>query len=407
MTPDDYSKIANGVYSVDPLWKPPHLTKGQVFPRDGKPQFYVDDLVTDPVTGFQGMSVIPVLSNPPLVLDYSHVIVAFAGTNPEHRADATADLQTVIGGETGFGTQAAEAAAFAQKVSKTHPGATITTTGHSLGGNLALRVAAENGWRSTTFNAPDPWVSLSPAAQKWLKGQMAAGKNPLTNFVNEFDLVGNSLGNGTGAASFVKGRPGQPFLDNHNVPPGITFDPVTGAVVGAGVAGRTIEEVIKNAVEGFSPGMGEALAPMLAGMVQALRNPGVGAFVGKQLSQLVVTVDTVAAASLAASIAGTEVALQAIKTVNGALIDGMQTGLDNARNGAHILPYITRADIENCVERHRLQVHQNIDKEAVARVDRLVDDHITIVNKLADGILTTVMHTAAQDAQWALIYNGR
>ena len=59
--------------------------------------------------------------------------MAFAGTNPEYRADATADLQTVIGGETGFGTQAAEAEAFAQKVRKTHPGETITTTGHSLG----------------------------------------------------------------------------------------------------------------------------------------------------------------------------------------------------------------------------------------------------------------------------------
>lgn len=68
MTPEDYSKIANGVYTVHPLWPTDHLKKGDRFPPDSVPQFYVDDFVTDPVTGFQGVSVIPVLSNPPLVL---------------------------------------------------------------------------------------------------------------------------------------------------------------------------------------------------------------------------------------------------------------------------------------------------------------------------------------------------
>jgi hypothetical protein len=40
-------------------------------------------------------------------------------------------------------------------------------------------------------------------------------------------------------------------------------------------------------------------------------------------------------------------------------------------------------------------------------VDRLVDDHIAVVNNLSDGILRAATNTVAQDMQWAAATNGR
>jgi hypothetical protein len=113
-------------------------------------------------------------------------------------------------------------------------------------------------------------------------------------------------------------------------------------------------------------------------------------------------VNTVSALALAASIAGTEVALAEIKLANSRLIPRMEEGLLAAQNAAALLPYITTLDIENCVHAHRLHVHQNIDEDAVDEVDRLVDNHISRVNEISNGITNAVLHTAAQDAQWAL-----
>ena len=82
----------------------------------------------------------------------------------------------------------------------------------------------------------------------------------------------------------------------------------------------------------------------------------------------------------------------------------MKEGLLAAKNTASVLPYITASDIETCVAANRLDVEHNIDEEAVAETDRLVDEHIARVSALCDGISRTVIHTVEQDAQWAMSF---
>ncbi len=62
------------------------------------------------------------------------------------------------------------AIAFANEVKKEYGEAAISTTGHSLGGFLALYVAAEKQWKNVGFNGPDPYDLLSPEAKNgWKK----------------------------------------------------------------------------------------------------------------------------------------------------------------------------------------------------------------------------------------------
>ena len=138
-----------------------------------------------------------------------------------------------------------------------YSGSTITTAGHSLGGFLALLVAAENDWDSTTFNAPDPWEWLSPGTKVRLKADTKAGRNRLHNYVNVWDVVGNIFGNRTGAADYVADDPGRDVLSYHNIGDGkdkaFSFNG-DGSMSGAGAKGRRLEEIIGNAVDKVIPG---------------------------------------------------------------------------------------------------------------------------------------------------------
>jgi hypothetical protein len=122
----------------------------------------------------------------------------------------------------------------------------------------------------------------------------------------------------------------------------------------------------------------------------------------KNASGVLVAVDSVAALGLAASIGSTANALAEIKVANGRIISRMEDGLLAAKNAAAVLPTITAYDIERCVDRHRLHVHQNVDMAAVHAVDERVDRHIERVGQLSQGIIQSVRHTLEQDAQWAL-----
>jgi hypothetical protein len=349
------------------------------------------------------MAVVPLVDGVP---DNSNVIVAYAGTNPSDRADILADAQSVVGGKSGVGTQVDEAQQFASRVRATYPGASMETVGHSLGGYLALHVAAENHWSSTAFNAPDPWRTLSTQAKQWLAVYGPFDTLPLTNYVNEYDVFGNLLGNATGAAVFVKAKPGQAITDYHDLA-GFEFDAEDGSMLRTGGKARSMDEIMQNTAETFMPGAGPVLGPILNGVVVGLRDSAVSGMVGKEFSRLIVAVDTIGAVALAASIGGTAVHLQAIKKINRGLIPEMEAVLTAAKTAAYLHPFITEADIEECITTHRLHVHQNIDESVVAAVDALVDDHIASVQRIADGVLRTVANAAAQDAQWALIYSGR
>ncbi|SFL81906.1 DUF6792 domain-containing protein [Leifsonia sp. CL147] len=405
MTPEDYATIADKAYKIDPKWQNPPSVKGEsFFSPDGKHEYLVDDTFTDPASGFQGISAVQVVNGQP---DYSEVVVAFAGTNPVDLGDLGTDGGTVVGGQNGDQLFSAEifASTVNLEVKSEHPGAVVTTTGHSLGGYLAQWIAAQNRWSSMTFNAPDLWDRLSPEEQKWVREQVAAGN--FVNYVNEWDPIGNSRGNGSGAAVFVKDYPGRAALDYHNLWDAFGFDP-DGAVVGAGAQGHSLAEIMGNALTLTDPELN--LAVKVTELMSAVNAAGMSAAVSvgtAGLAGLRVMVDTVAAVSLAASIAGTTGPLQTIKSENHGLVERMQTGLDGAKQLVYVYPFVTEADIDRCVDVHRLHVHQNIDLDAVAAVDRLVDDHIAVVNNLSDGILRAVTNTVAQDVQWAAATNGR
>ncbi|WP_460631459.1 hypothetical protein [Leifsonia lichenia] len=117
-----------------------------------------------------------------------------------------------------------------------------------------------------------------------------------------------------------------------------------------------------------------------------------------------VAVNTVAALGLAASIGGMANALTQIKQANGRIIPRMEAGLLAAKNAAALLPTITAYDIERCIDKHRLHVHQNVDVDAVREVDERVDRHIVRVAQLSHGITQAVHHTLEQDAHWAMTF---
>lgn len=283
-TAEELKDIASNSYLVDPLKKDPPVAQGGTFSTGRAPhQQLYEVLATDDnaVNGFQAMAVAPVVNG---VADVSQVVVSYAGTNPEHRADLLADLQSVVDDQSGFGTQVMDAKQFAERVRAEYPGSAISTAGHSLGGYLALLVAAEHRWPATTFNGPDPWSSLSPEARAWLQARLAAGTNPLVNYVNEWDVVGNLYENKTGAAVYVRDRPGRQLLDYHNIGDGESFGfEVDGSIVGAGAAGRGLDRIVENALDGLAPGLVTALGPALLGMVAALRDPAFQRKIGKNL----------------------------------------------------------------------------------------------------------------------------
>lgn len=406
ITPKDYADIANNAYEVDPLRREPPLKEGGKVPP-GNPKFIViSEPASDPASGFQGMAVAPLVNG---VADFSHVYVAFAGTNPGHRADINSDIQLIVGEQT-TAAQAVQAQAYAEKVRAEvlakHPGATFTTVGHSLGGNLAMYIAGRLHWTAVSFNGPDPWDAMSRKDQEWLKKQIALGKNPFVNYVNEWDAIGNFHGNGTAAAHYVSGASEGDLFSHHNIDSGFRFDTATGAILGDGVSSRTTLEIARNMVEGAPPFLREPIALALAGLIGGLSAPGVGNSVGRAVSATLVTVDTLAASTLASKIFGTTDVLSRIRSVNDSLIPEMQVGLDHAKQAMSAIPFITATDIENCVVVQRLRVEDNIDEHELQVVNRRIEEHQETIRKLSSGIGGALTNAARQDAQWVSAFAG-
>jgi pimeloyl-ACP methyl ester carboxylesterase len=360
--------------------------------------------VCDPATGLQAITVAPLLPNGEP--DCSRIYVSFAGTNPANHADLNTDAQLVIAGKL-TATQAEQALNYAKQVQAKYPDADFTAVGHSLGGYLAMLVAAEKHWSCTSFNGPDPWEQLSPQAQKWVKQQIAANPEAFRNLVNEWDAVGNSNGNGTGAGIYVKGKPFQDPLTNHNLASGFSFDERTGGIEGAGVPARNGYQIMENLLHGVPPMLREPLAALGAGAMAALQVPVIGESVGQSASTVLVMMDTLAATSLASTIYGAADLLTKIKAVNSGLAVQLQHNLDDAKSSVFAIPHLTHADIENCVAVERLRVEDNLDQHAVDAVNRRIDDHVATIHKLYDGISKAILNAAEQDARWASAFGGR
>lgn len=82
------------------------------------------------------------------------IVISFAGTydNPLNPL-TNPDLQADIGLATGFGSaQLVQAAEYYLQVKAANPDATITLTGHSLGGGLAALIGVFFGVPATTFD---------------------------------------------------------------------------------------------------------------------------------------------------------------------------------------------------------------------------------------------------------------
>lgn len=404
-TAEEYFDLANDAYLVDPLRRKPPYAVGKEFtagPEADEQHYVVVDTEVHAANGFQAMAVAPVVGGVP---DLSRIVVSFAGTNPAHRADILEDVETVVAGTQGPLSQVADARRFADRVKDEHPGAVISTAGHSLGGFLALAVAAENGWEASTFNAPDPWGLLSPDARKRLEDDRKTGRSRQRNHVIEWDLVGNLYPHRTGSTVFLTAKPGRDLLKYHDLDKNtmFRFGP-DGSIQGGTAQGHPLKEILGNLVDSFVPGASEPLAPVLLMLEGITGNPATMKAVGKNASAALVAVDTVAALALAASIGGTATALTEIKAANGRIIPRMEAGLLAAKNAAAMLPTITAADIEHCIDTHRLHVHQNVDIDAVHAVDALVDRHLIRVAQLADGITRSIAHTLEQDAEWAITF---
>ena len=406
-TAEEYQGLAEVAYLVDPLRHRPPYAKGKQFevvidPAGTKQRYEVLDSENHEVNGFQAMAVAAVVNG---AVDRSHIVVVYAGTNPDHRADILEDITAVVGGKQGPGSQVLDAHFFADRVRAQYSGSTISTAGHSLGGYLALLVAAENDWDSTTFNAPDPWDSLSPGTKERLKADTKAGRNRLHNYVNVWDVVGNIFGNRTGAADYVADDPGRDVLNYHDIgdQKAFSFNP-DGSIIGAGAKGRRLEDIIGNAVDKVVPGASITFSPGISVLAGIARSPAAMASLAKAASGAMIAVNSAAALALASSIGGTAVALTQIKEANGRIVSRMEAGLLEAKKAVAGLPFLTAYDIDMCVEMNRLHVRQNVDEQAVKDVDRLVDDHLTLVGQLSDGITRSVTNTLAQDARWAMSF---
>jgi len=388
-TDEDRNAIAEAAYGVDRLRENSPLQAGSTFFTSKDPtkqEWRVTEVSANVTTGFQAMAVAPIING---VVDESQIYIAFAGTNFDDRHDVGADIGVVIATRS---AQAEEALEFAKLVEARHPGATFVTVGHSLGGYQALYVAAEKRWPSTTFNAPDPWRIMSPATQAWLTEQNAAGLNPLTNYVNMFDVVGNAKGNRSGAAVFVEDVPHRPLADYHNlfdgtgIHSGYTFDSA-GNIAGTGAAEVDFGVILYNA--------GQTSA---ARTIWALDT-------SSPYPKVLVAMEP--ALALADDIEGISEQLKAIRTANKKLESRMQSELNDAmREYTLFHPQVSAADVENCVAAHALGVHQNLDHEAVESVNRLIARQLATVEALHTGIRATVVNAMTQDARSAAAFAG-
>ena len=160
---------------------------------------YLDDFHDDS-TGTSGTAF--------LDKDSGEVIIAYTGTNPN--ADIVKDVATDVGGIImAFGYHYDEAFKFYERIRQRY-GDNITLTGHSLGGNIAQRVALEyNAPRTVVYNA----------APLYLEG-LIDSKDRIIDYLTPWDSAREKIINKekTFTGQVVRIRTQDDFLNNISMP---------------------------------------------------------------------------------------------------------------------------------------------------------------------------------------------
>lgn len=224
-TEQDYNEIANKVYYVDSgKTASPVVTGDKILNKKFIVIKSVDNVKTDIDNGMQAMAVAPVDKNGKV--DYSEVVIAYAGTNSGDIRDIETDIQSIgLGGRqlkyrTGVNTakvtesQFTTALGFAKQVEKEvkkkYPNAVITTTGHSLGQSLAMYVGLKQNYANVGYNGPDIHRMISDKEIKYMQEH----SEQFRNYRNPHDDIGNILGDKTKTAIYPKVTKGKDSIKN-------------------------------------------------------------------------------------------------------------------------------------------------------------------------------------------------
>jgi len=198
ITDKSFNYLVDQVYEVDKNKNSTPWQAGDELRKDSQ-TFRVLSTKDNTSNGMQAMVVAPVDKNGNV--DYSHVVIAYAGTNKDDRLDIQTDIQSI-----GFGdrqvlsdlktktfrkSQFQTALSFAEEIEKTYPSAKITTAGHSLGESLAMYVALKRGYANVGYNGPDIHNLISQEHPEQFR-----------NFRHKYDVIGNITGNTTQTAIF-------------------------------------------------------------------------------------------------------------------------------------------------------------------------------------------------------------
>ena len=206
MSDKNYKEISMDVYSVDRKKENKPLRENQKLTKSNFKILRVEDNQNN---GMQAMAVAPV--NERGEVDTRRIVIAYAGTNFGDGNDRSTDVQSVMFGRKEKYTyrflrsrevnpgQVETALDFAEQIKQKYPDSLIDSTGHSLGGYLAMVVAIRNRWTATVFNAPDPSNMLSEKEIEWAR----ANTHLLVNYRNYRDVIGNFGGNPLGIARYV------------------------------------------------------------------------------------------------------------------------------------------------------------------------------------------------------------
>lgn len=217
-TPKEYAGLDKDVYEVDSSKnKNPYRVTGNNSFWIGGQQYLVLKTVdaNDPKNsngyadnGFQGMAVAPMTKTADGVkIDFSQTIIAYAGTNASDLSgnDLDTDLRNVVLGTKTFSagqdSQFTSAEQFYKEVSKMPDVKVVSTTGHSLGGALAQKVAATNHLSAVTFSTAGVGKQLTAEEKEWINGE---GKAFILNYMHKGDQIpGDTNAKGFGTALYA------------------------------------------------------------------------------------------------------------------------------------------------------------------------------------------------------------